>query len=184
MIPFLPLYLRPNATSAPPPPPGAIVIDLMSEGEEDPPAAPAHPAPAAPAPPPQPPPLLPQDPTRRDGLFIAPSRVLVESGPSAGCGTAPLSTTRPGGAYWAAYNASHVFANWPSFVGRDDAARAFWAPHARVSVWDVSPLHARVDAHPAGGDCLHLCEPVLLGLLPGLLHHHLRTTPGLKMGDG
>ena len=83
MLPCIPLCLghfRPDEISAPPPPPGAIVIDLTSNDEEDPPSLmPVHP-PATPAPPP----LLAPDPTRRDGMFIAPSRVIVESGPLAG----------------------------------------------------------------------------------------------------
>ena len=54
-----------NPTSAPPP--GAVVIDLVSEDETE-----------------QEPVLLPLDPTRRAGLYIAPSQVPVESGPSAG----------------------------------------------------------------------------------------------------
>ena len=52
-------------TSAPPP--GSVVISLVSDDEED----------EAPTP-------LPPDPTRRDGLFIAPSSVAIETGPSAG----------------------------------------------------------------------------------------------------
>ena len=57
-----------------PPPPGAVIIDLVSDDEE------AAPAPAPPAPPT----FLPPDLTRREGLFIAPSTVPIESGPSAG----------------------------------------------------------------------------------------------------
>ena len=52
-------------TSAPPP--GSVVISLVSDDEEG----------EAPTP-------LPPDPTRRDGLFIAQSRVAIETGPSAG----------------------------------------------------------------------------------------------------
>ena len=54
-----------DPTSAPPP--GAVVINLVSDDEDE----EAHA-------------LLPPDPTRRDGLYIAPSQVPVESGPSAG----------------------------------------------------------------------------------------------------
>lgn len=56
------------------PPPGAVVINLVSDDEE------AAPTPA----PPTPPMFLPPDLTRRNGLFIAPSKVRIESGPSAG----------------------------------------------------------------------------------------------------
>ena len=122
MLPFLPLCLCPNATSAPPPPPGATVIDLVSEDEEDPPTAPAHPAPAALVPP-QPPPLLPPDPTRRDGMFIAPSRVLVESGPSAGSllGEPGLFTSVPipAGAFVAFYTGA--FFTRDEFTGLPEA---------------------------------------------------------------
>jgi hypothetical protein len=47
------------------PPPGAVVISLLSSDEEG-------------------PALLSSDPTRRSGLFIAPSKVLIEQGPLAG----------------------------------------------------------------------------------------------------
>ena len=106
MLPFIPLclgHVRPVETSAPPPPPGAIVIDLISEDEDSEPSSVPTPPPAAPAPPP----LLPPDPTRRDGLFIAHSRVLVESGPTAGSflGEPGLFTSEaiPAGAFVAFY---------------------------------------------------------------------------------
>ena len=50
------------------PPPGAVVIDLVSSEDEE-----EH----TPA-------VLPSDLTRRDGLFVAPSQVPIESGPLAG----------------------------------------------------------------------------------------------------
>ena len=127
------MCLCPNATSAPPPPPGATVIDLVSEDEEDPPTAPAHPAPAALAPPPPPPPLLPQDPTRRDGMFIAPSRVLVESGPSAGSllGEPGLFTSVPipAGAFVAFYTGA--------FFTRDEFSGLPEAKHQALSRYVV-----------------------------------------------
>ena len=107
MLPFIPLctlhfnHYHPDKISAPPPP-GAIVIDITSENEDGPPAVPAP----LPAPPPSPA-LLPADPSRRDGMFIAPSRVPVESGPSAGSvlGEPGLFTSAaiPAGAFVAFY---------------------------------------------------------------------------------
>ena len=49
------------------PPPGAVVINLVSDEEEE-----------------HTPTLLPSDLTRRDGLYVAPSQVPIESGPFAG----------------------------------------------------------------------------------------------------
>ena len=119
MLPFIPLCLgnfRPNETNAPPP--GAIVIDLTSEDEEGPPSAPP-PATLAP------PPLLPSDPTRRDGMFIAPSRVLVESGPSSGSllGEPGLFTSIaiPAGAFVAFYTGT--FFTRDEFMGLPDVER-------------------------------------------------------------
>lgn len=128
MLPFLPLCLRPDATSAPPPPPGATVIDLVSEDEEDQPAAaPVHP-PAAVAPP-----LLPPDPTRRDGMYLAPSRVLVESGPSAGSllGEPGLftSVSIPAGAFVAFYTGA--------FFTRDEFTGLPEAEHQALSRYAV-----------------------------------------------
>ena len=60
------------------PPPGAEVIDLVSSEDED--AQDPAPAPATT----QPPALLAPDLTRRGGLYIAPSRVPIETGPAAG----------------------------------------------------------------------------------------------------
>ena len=60
------------------PPPGAEVIDLVSSEDED--AQAPAPAPGAA----QPPALLAPDLTRRDGLYIAPSRVQIETGPAVG----------------------------------------------------------------------------------------------------
>ena len=129
MLPFLPLCLRPGVTCAPPPPPGAIVIDLVSEDEEDALSAPVHPA-AAPAPPP---PLLPPDPTRRDGMFIAPSRVLVEAGPSAGSllGEPGLFTSVPipAGAFVAFYTGA--------FFTRDEFTELPEAEHQALSRYAV-----------------------------------------------
>jgi hypothetical protein len=123
MLPFLPLCLghfHRDETGAQPLPPGAIVIDLTSEDEEE--------APSVPVPPPATlatPPLLPPDPTRRDGLFIAPSRVLVESGPSAGSllGEPGLFTrvTIPAGAFVAFYTG--VFFTHDEFMGLPDVQR-------------------------------------------------------------
>ena len=129
MLPFLPLCLRPDATSAPPPPPGATVIDLVSEDEEDQPAAaaPVHPPAAAP------PPLLPPDPTRRDGMYLAPSRVLVESGPSAGSllGEPGLFTSVPipAGAFVAFYTGA--------FFTRDEFTELPEAEHQALSRYAV-----------------------------------------------
>ena len=123
MLPFLPLCLarfHRDETGAQPLPPGAIVIDLTSEDEEE--------APSVPVPPPAtlaPPPLLPPDPTRRDGLFIAPSRVLVESGPSAGSflGEPGLFTrvAIPAGAFVAFYTGA--FFRHDEFMGLPDVQR-------------------------------------------------------------
>ena len=129
MLPFLPLCLRPGATCAPPPPPGATVIDLVSEDEEDTPSVPAHPA-ATPAPPP---PLLPLDPTRRDGMYLAPSRVLVQSGPSAGSllGEPGLFTSVPipAGAFVAFYTGA--------FFTRDEFTGLPEAEHQALSRYAV-----------------------------------------------
>lgn len=126
--------------------------------------------------------------TRRTRAQLFPELPLIwMTGPAAGCGEAPL-TAAPESAFWAAHDASgqHVFANWPAFAARDAVARAFWeqdkdagGKDERVSVLTMSPLHRRVDAHPSGGDCLHVCEPVL-SLSVELLHHHLWMTPGLR----
>ena len=123
MLPFIPLCLgnfRPHETSAPPPPPGAIVINLVSDDEEEPPSAPMPP-PATLAPPL----LLPPDPTRRDGMFIAPSRVIVESGPLAGSllGEPGLFTSEaiPAGAFVAFYTGA--FFTRDEFMGLPDATR-------------------------------------------------------------
>ena len=125
------MCLCPNATSAPPPPLGAIVIDLVSEDEDGPSQAPAHPAPAAPAA--APPPLLPPDPTRRDGMYIAPSRVLVESGPSAGSllGEPGLFTSKPipAGAFVAFYTGA--------FFTRDEFSGLPEAKHQALSRYVV-----------------------------------------------
>ena len=123
MLPFIPLCLghfRPDEISAPPPPPGAIVIDLTSENEEDPPSLPVPPptTPALPLP-------LPPDPTRRDGMFIAPSRVLIESGPSSGSllGEPGLFTSVaiPAGAFVAFYTGT--FFTHDEFMGLPDVER-------------------------------------------------------------
>jgi hypothetical protein len=74
---------------------------------------------------PPPPPLLPPDPTRRDGMFIAPSRVLVESGPSAGSllGEPGLFTSEaiPAGAFVAFYTGA--FFTRDEFMGLPEAKR-------------------------------------------------------------
>ena len=152
MLPFIPLclgHVRPVETSAPPPPPGAIVIDLTSEDEEGPPSAPP---PATPAP--APPPLLPSDPTRRDGMFIAPSRVLVESGPSSGSllGEPGLFTSVaiPAGAFVAFYTGN--FFTRDEFMGLPDVERQAFSRYA-VEVEKhgvlVSPI---ADAGPGRND--------------------------------
>ena len=124
MLPFIPLclgHVRPVETSAPPPPPGAIVIDLISEDEDSEPSSVPIPPPATPAPPP----LLPPDLTRRDGMFIAPSRVLVESGPTAGSflGEPGLFTSDviPAGAFVAFYTGN--FFTRDEFMGLPDVDR-------------------------------------------------------------
>ena len=123
MLPFIHLCLgnfRPDETSAPPRPPGATIINLVSDDEEEPPSAPMPP-PATLAPPL----LLPPDPTRRDGMFIAPSRVIVESGPLAGSllGEPGLFTSEaiPAGAFVAFYTGA--FFTRDEFMGLPDAKR-------------------------------------------------------------
>ena len=124
MLPFIPLclgHVRPVETSAPPPPPGAIVFDLISEDEDSEPSSVPIPPPATPAPQP----LLPPDLTRRDGMFIAPSRVIVESGPLAGSllGEPGLFTSEaiPAGAFVAFYTGA--FFTRDEFMGLPDAKR-------------------------------------------------------------
>ena len=124
MLPFIPLCLgnfRPDETSAPPRPPGATIINLVSDDEEEPPSAPMPPPATALAPPP----LLPPDLTRRGGMFIAPSRVLVQSGPSAGSllGEPVLFTSEaiPAGAFVAFYTGA--FFTHDEFMGLPDAKR-------------------------------------------------------------
>ena len=77
------------------PPPGAVVIDLVSSEDEE-----EH----TPA-------VLPPDPTRRDGLFVAPSQVPIESGPLAGSTLQEpgLFTSRaiPAGAFVCIYTGTH-----------------------------------------------------------------------------
>ena len=123
MLPFIPLCLghfRPDETSAPPPPPGAIIINLVSDDEEDPASLPVPPPTTSALPRP-----LPPDPTRRDGMFIAPSRVLVESGPSSGSllGEPGLFTSVaiPAGAFVAFYTGT--FFTHDEFMGLPDVER-------------------------------------------------------------
>ena len=133
MLPFIPLclgHVRPVETSAPPPPPGAIVIDLISEDEDSEPSSVHIPPPATPAPPP----LLPPDLTRRDGMFIAPSRVLVESGPTAGSflGEPGLFTSDviPAGAFVAFYTGN--FFTRDEFMGLPDVDRQALSRYGRA----------------------------------------------------
>ena len=152
MLPFIPLCLghfRPDETSAPPPPPGAIIINLVSDDEEDPPSLPVPPpaTPALPLP-------LPPDPTRRDGMFIAPSRVLIESGPSSGSllGEPGLFTSVaiPAGAFVAFYTGT--FFTHDEFMGLPDVERQALSRYAvEVEKYGVlvSPI---ADAGPDRND--------------------------------
>ena len=126
MLPFLHMsmgHFHPNETNAPPP--GAIVIDMTSDDEEGPPSAPPSATPA-------PPQLLPSDPTRRDGMFIAPSRVLVESGPSSGSllGEPGLFTSVaiPAGGWVAFYTGT--FFTRDEFMGLPDVERQAFSRYA------------------------------------------------------
>ena len=153
MLPCIPLCLghfRPDEISAPPPPPGAIVIDLTSNDEEDPPSLMPVPPPATPAPPP----LLAPDPTRRDGMFIAQSRVLVESGPSSGSllGEPGLFTSVaiPAGGWVAFYTGT--FFTRDEFMGLPDVERqalSRYAVEVEKHAVLVSPI---ADAGPDRND--------------------------------
>ena len=120
LIPLCLGHFRPGETSAPPPPPGAIIINLVSDDEEDPASLPVPPPTTSALPRP-----LPPDPTRRDGMFIAPSRVLVESGPSSGSllGEPGLFTSVaiPAGAFVAFYTGT--FFTHDEFMGLPDVER-------------------------------------------------------------
>jgi hypothetical protein len=63
---------------------------------------------------------------------------------------------------------------WGEFPQRDAQARAFFSTRPRWRVLDLQPLHYRVDAHiEPGQDCLHLCIPGPLSVVPPLLHNVL-----------
>lgn len=100
-----------------------------------------------------------------------------------GCGVSPLSQA-PNISFWNSYQG--VFHNWPFFPTWDSIARRFWATR-NVSVFDLTPLYRRVDAHVGGtkanlgGDCLHFCDAALR-LIPTLLFHLLRHEWGPSSG--
>ena len=79
-LPVLTLSLS-NLRGIGAPPPGAEVIDLVSSEDED---AQAPPALSPHVHPPPPPAMLAPDLTRREGLYIAQSRLKVEAGPATG----------------------------------------------------------------------------------------------------
>ena len=102
-----------------------------------------------------PPPLLPPDLTRRGGMFIAPSRVLVQSGPSAGSllGEPGLFTSEaiPAGAFVAFYTGA--FFTHDEFMGLPDAKRQALSRYA-VEVEKHSVLVSPIA--DAGPDRTHI----------------------------
>ena len=86
-----------------------------------------------------------------------------------GCGPRPLESLPPH------TPPPELPFQWGEFRQRDAMARTYFARHApAVRVLDLEPLHYRVDAHiKPGADCLHMCIPGPLSLVPQLLHLEL-----------
>mmetsp|Transcript_70616 Transcript_70616/g.117262 ORF Transcript_70616/g.117262 Transcript_70616/m.117262 type:complete len:331 (-) Transcript_70616:407-1399(-) len=83
--------------------------------------------------------------------------------PPGGCGARPL-VQLPGG--------SGLPFQWGEFIARDTYSRAYFSRRSLASKFkllDLEPLHYRVDAHVSSEDCLHLCIPGPLEIVPRLL---------------
>ena len=94
-----------------------------------------------------------------------------------GCGPRPLESLPPH------TPPAELPFQWGEFRQRDAEARAHFARHApAVRVLDLEPLHYRVDAHiKPGADCLHMCIPGPLSLVPQLLN--LELAPATPAGS-
>ena len=94
-----------------------------------------------------------------------------------GCGPRPLESLPPH------TPPAELPFQWGEFRQRDAEARAHFARHApAVRVLDLEPLHYRVDAHiKPGADCLHMCIPGPLSLVPQLLN--LELAPATPVGS-
>jgi len=106
-----------------------------------------------------------------------------------GCALRALDDLPPAQqSYWQTYEGMQY--NWGQFEKYDAYARSFLSDPSLVSshVLDLQPLHLRTDAHPGSSpgpasipgiserckiDCLHMCQPGPLDLVPVLLHHML-----------
>jgi hypothetical protein len=96
-------------------------------------------------------------------------RVLWATSTPGGCGPRPLQRLPPH------TPPPELPFQWGEFRQRDEEARAFFAreaPHVRLL--ELEPLHFRVDAHiKPGADCLHMCIPGPLSVVPRLLQLEL-----------
>jgi hypothetical protein len=62
--------------------------------------------------------------------------------------------------------------NYADFLPRDRFAKRFWQQQKdlpEVHILDLEPLYLRPDAHVGGGDCLHMCVPGPLSIIPRLM---------------
>ena len=90
--------------------------------------------------------------------------------------------------YWQTYEGMQY--NWGQFEKYDAYAHSFLSDPSLVN--SLQPLHLCTDAHPGSSpgpasipgiserwkiDCLHMCQPGPLDLVPVLLHHMLHHLP-------
>jgi len=110
------------------------------------------------------------------------TRFIWKSQPPAGCGPRPIHESE-----YAGLSANRAHFNWRLFDAFDASASDILGKrptdnfHAFL---DLSPLLLRPDAHVEGGihDCLHLCTPGPLTLLPSLLLQILSTWDSNRTG--
>ena len=109
-------------------------------------------------------------------------RILWMTSIPGGCGPAPLTALPTYGvASWTTpRNATSLPYNWGEFLEREPVVQRMLRDSslAAIEYMNLLPLHYRVDAHVSTdghGDCLHMCVPGPLSLIPQVLLHTLRS---------